>query len=1017
MLAEPHELISATRAQRRIFLLDSMDSTGLKYVINELLSFDGPLDVTRLVDKFKALTRDHESLRSTYRASPAGVAMILHADLEPSVVVFTASNTETAIDEFTKLARAPFDIRQEAPIRMAVASVGNDRHLVLLTGHHIAADGESLVQLITDLKYRYEHSEEPSSGAVQVDFGDYAMWEEENPPTDCDRQYWHELLRGVPTKLAVPSTNGASMMSDQSFLAHADIPKELVDGIEAYARKHRVTPFAVYLTAFACLQSQITQQSDVLVGVPVSARTSGPLRSVIGMMVDTLPVRATLLPDIMFPDLVRTVSAQLDMSKSHRALPLEDILDGFAERGRTGEQGVLDSLFTWDVTAMPEQVGGVGVNRLSLDIGAAKASLFMSVRLSGSSPSCTLEVRQSVATKTVVEAWARHFVSSLSRLLMPATALAETQSVFSPTVEDGAASVADGPAQEVSPATLMELWELIRGRSRDDIAVIDGTVTVTYEELHQRAIEVAVKLNRLGLKDSSRVAIEIPRGIDQYAAVLGILLHGSCYIPVDPAYPAERREYVLKDSACAAVISQSDEKQLTITLRKGASHPATTNTAYILYTSGSTGDPKGVVVSQASVVNLAVNQSGAFDAAFTKVGQFSSLSFDVSVAEMWMTWFCGGTLVVLNEGERMGLALERSIQRHAIDTLVATPTALASIRPALLPSLRHIVSTGEACPPALAEKVGPSAQLSNAYGPTEATVWATCATVAPGEAVSIGTPLPNVTARIGHPTRPPLLVGVCGELWLGGAGVATGYLGRPHLTDNAFIKHEGRRWYRTGDLAFMKPNGTFVVRGRTDDQVKVNGYRIETSAIEHVLLTHPTIQAAAVGAPIIGERAVLVAWLVVLEDLPEVQLRQWMSKMVPTHEMPTRFVQLAELPLTPIGKVDKRQLPIPDLIEVDTNLNRSAQLFVNAVWERVLGLKGISPSANFFDIGGNSLQALLVFEAVQSRFPATELTDIFRHPTISSLASAIEEPAPTSTIPNGRSRHHRTEALRRRRPR
>lgn len=1018
MIKETHELIPASRAQRRIFVLDSMDSSGLKYVINELLDFQGPLDVERLADQFKALTRDHESLRSTYQASPNGVAMVLHTDLEPLVTIFKAPNTEAALDKLTLLAKAPFNIFQEAPIRLAVASIGTDHHLVLLTGHHVAIDGESLVQLFTDLKNRYEHSVVELSDVLSVGFGDYAVWEEENPPKDSDKQYWRDLLRGVPSKLTLPRASGNFRGSDESFVTHTDLPQELVSGVHAYARKHRVTEFSVYLTAFAYLQSQITRQTDVLVGVPVSARTESSLKSVIGMMVDTLPVRANLTSGRAFAELVQTVSAQIDASITHRAVPLEDILDGLAERGRSGEQGVLDSLFTWDVTTVPEHIGNVNVDRLSLDTGVSKASIFMSIRRSGSGARCTFEVRQSVASQPVVSAWTRHFVASLGRLLTEDTTPSKTELAFLPRLEDGTASVADGLTQEVSPTTLIELWESIRTRSRNNIAVTDGGISVTYDELHQRATEVVEKLKFLRVKKRSRVAIEIPRGINQYAAVLGVLLHGSCYVPVDPMYPAERREYLLNDSACAAVVAQSGDGQMTLKLRKSSSESGimSADAAYVIYTSGSTGEPKGVAVSHSSIVNLAVNQSKVFDGAFIKVGQFSSLSFDVSVAEMWMTWCRGGTLVVLTENERMGIALEDSIQRHAIDTLIATPTALASIRPFLLPSLRHVVSTGEACPPGLTAKFGQSVQFFNAYGPTEATVWATSVTLKSEDTVTIGTPLPNVTARIGHPTRPPLLVGVAGEMWLGGAGVATGYLGRPELTDDAFIEHEGRRWYRTGDLVFMNPNGTFVVRGRLDDQVKVNGYRIETSAIEHVLSMHPSVQAAAVGAPTIGERAVLVAWLVGLEGLSVTQLKQWLPSVLPTHEIPAHFVQLRKLPLSPIGKVDKTQLPIPELVTWNSIPGRSTQLFVTKIWENILGFDGISLSSNFFDIGGNSLQALLMFEEIKSKFPATELTDIFRYPTIASLSSAIEDSGTTSNVPVGRSRRDRTEALRRRRP-
>lgn len=1021
LVSEAAERIPVSYAQRRLYLLHLLDPSGLAYVINELLHVRGNVNLQKLADTFTAVCRRHESLRSTFGSDGSGVHMHVHANLLPDVSIRHTCDLATAIKVVQETARVPFDLQSRAPIRLTLVSTTGHDHLVLVTGHHIAIDGESFSQLLREWRDEYEYGPMATDAeGERLDFGDFALWDNERSATTADAQYWRDTLKHIPSRMELPWTSDASLRGMSAVTCRFVLDEHTISQLRAFAIRERVTEFSVYLTAYALLQSQLSGQRDVVVGVPVSARTDQSLSGVIGMMVDTLPIRVRMVDDAPFLGLVRSIGVQLETSKRHRTLALEEILAEHLESGRVGEQAALDSIFSWDVSEVPETFGSSTVERLLLDTEVPKVSLSMAIRASDRGVMCTLESSESLVDKPTLKSWMMAYTRILQRGI-DGSSDASVASVCAPSIEDGTAAIWEGTRAPIEFDDLRELWTSIRRRSGPYPAVIDGDHNISYDALDARADHIASELHSKDIAPDSRVAIEVPRGVDQYVAVLGVLKHGCAYVPVDPAYPRDRRQYLREDSGCAAVITLSKSGALAVQVLSTESVPAhpAPDAAYVIYTSGSTGTPKGVIVEHRSVVNLAVNQSPLLEGS-VRVAQFSSLSFDVSVAEMWMTWTKGAALVVLPEDHRIGPALERSIMRHGIDTLIATPTALTSLTPENVPNLRLIVSTGEPCPPSLLERFSPFVRFVNAYGPTEATVWTNASDDDTAGSVTIGRPLPNVTARIGRPGTTLSLVGVSGELWVGGPGVAAGYLGRDELTRAAFIQWNGMRWYRTGDICLMRPGGHFVTRGRADEQVKVSGYRIELGAIERVLERHPAVTAAAVAAPLVGGRSMLVAWIVLTSHFYEYDLRQWLSERIPPHELPTRIVPIESMPTGPTGKLDKTRLPIPGSKAADTKAKQPTMDFIAEVWRAVLGIDEVSVAANFFDVGGTSLLALHVFEMVRERFPKTEMTDVFRHPTILSLAAAIDSikyPNVESGITTESRKSNRRSAIRRMRRR
>ncbi len=1008
MTDERTETFPVSSGQERLLLLDRTDPSGLQYAVVEAALIGPGLEPDHLERCIRALVARHDALRVTFSWERERPVQRVHEALEPEIsrhARVAGQELPALVDE---LVRRPFDLEHGPLFRVLIAELEDGRCALMFSAHHAVVDGLSMDIIFRELAILYEDGELQAAPAVS--YPDWASWQREQqdgPAGEAGIEHWRSVLRGAPELLALPwDRRRPDTQSSSGETIEVLIPQDLVERVVALARRQRVTPFAVYQSVFAVLLSRLSSQEDVVLAFPASGREHSELDAVVGFFVNTVPLRVSIPSGVSFATLLRETAAATIDAVAHQDVPLERIVSSVAPRRDPAWHPLFQVLISWDGSAGIQRLGGLDVSRFPIRLPIAKFDLSLVLSPIEGGVNAAFEFRTDLLDASTVTRWADHLVVLLSALVeypdvpvaqAPLMSAAETARVT---------RYGMGPAVTIPRLALPELWDRSVAQWPDRPAVIHGDDVWSYAEMDARSVRLAGQLQKVGVGPASRVGIRMTRSLDMFAAVLAVLKTGAAYVPLDPSYPPARLDQMSSDAGVLLEIdniSNDDE---------GFFNPPTVlsdSLAYVIYTSGSTGEPKGVCVRHSSVTNLALAQGDILDIGpQDRVAQFASLSFDVSVAEMWITWARGAALVLIDTDRRIGPALAQLLRRQRVSVLVASPTALGTLDPADHPELRVVVTTGEACPPWLVDRWGAGRRLVNAYGPTETTVWATAAELAPGEQVTIGAAMPNTSVRLVDRCGALVPLGVVGELWIGGSGVAAGYLNRPELTGERF----GSGQYRTGDLGLMRADGSIVLVGRADDQVKLHGYRIELGEVESVLMSHPAVAAAVADIRSDGESRRLVGYIVTRDGQLPPRLRAWMAALVPKHLVPSVFCVIPAVPLSPAGKVDRAALPEPggQRREITTGFaapRTALEEQLSVVWATQLGLERVGVHDNFFDLGGDSLGLMRVYQALQDldELPMLDITDLFKYPTVASLARGLtDDPGDRSFVGNDRRR-------------
>ncbi|HSF41809.1 MAG TPA: amino acid adenylation domain-containing protein [Thermoanaerobaculia bacterium] len=1024
-------------AQERLWFLDRLEPGNPAYNVPLALRLSGPVSAPALAAALAAVAARHEVLRATFAelAGQPAQEIAPEARFPLTVVDLTgipaAARPSEAARQANAEARRPFDLAAGPLCRAALLRLDREEHLLALDVHHIAFDGGSAEILLGELGLLYAGTPLPP---LPVQYGDFALWQRawlDGPELAAELGAWRERLAGAPAALDLPvDRRRPAVQTFRGGAVPVRLPAELVRGLRALGRRHGATLFMTVLAGWSALLHRASGAPEVVVGSPVANRRRPELEGLIGLFVNTLPLRVHLASDPPFTELVDRVRATALAAYAGQDVPFERLIE-VVETGRDLSRSPLFQvmLALADGAAPALRLPGVTAFEVPLHNGTAKFELLLALNGREGGLEGGLEFNADLFDA----ATARRLADRFARLLAGAVAAPQIPLGDLPLLDaaEERQVLVDWNATEAPfprDLGLYELFEAQAARTPRATALIHGEQRVTYGELDAWAGRLAERLRALGVGPEVLVGVFCGRTPALVAAALAVQKAGGAYLPLDPAYPADRLAYLLADSGAPVVLAEEgvagklpafpgdlvfvdDESGSSQNLGqspgpgerpRGFVHPE--QAAYAIYTSGSTGAPKGVIVRHGSAVNRITWALSAYGPeVLSGVLAATSLCFDLSVFEIFAPLAAGGTVILAEDA----LALPDLPAASSVTLVNTVPSAITELaRAGAIPgSVRVVNLAGEPLRRDLAARLYAFPgieEVHNLYGPSEDTTYSTGARVerADEREPAIGRPLPNTRIYLLDSRFRPVPAGAPGELWIGGAGLARGYLRRPDLTADRFRPDpfgpsSGGRLYRTGDLARQRTDGTLDYLGRLDHQVKVRGFRIELGEIEAALLAHPEVREAAVLALADGDGKRLVA-CVAPETVPPAELRRHLAELLPGFMVPAAFLGLPQLPLTPNGKVDRRALEglAPGASGEERGeyvASRNALEEVLApLWAEILGLDRVGVLDDFFALGGSSLAGVRlvsrVRELVGVRLPVRQL---FLAPTVAGMAEIL----------------------------
>jgi amino acid adenylation domain-containing protein len=1042
--------MSPSLAQQRLWFLEQFDQASTAYNIPGGLRFRGPLDRDALNRGFQEVIRRHEVLRTSF----VNVEGVPKALVSPAVDwnIEVRSLLETPVvereDELKRIAAEEagrrFDLSSGLLVRACLVVLDVQDHALIVNIHHIAADGWSLgvfTAELTQLYAAFRSAQASPLPDLSIQYGDYAYWQRrnvENGIIQSDISYWKKQLHGPLPVMDLPGDRPRpAVMSHRGSMLLQILDAGVQVSVRSFALAEKTTLFVVLLTAFKILLFRYTSEPDVIVGSATAGRSRTELEKLIGLFMNNLVLRTDLSGNPTVRDALYRVRDTVLDAFAHEHVTLDhmvDILQPHRELSRSPLFQVMFILQNFAV-AKPE-LAGVTVELLEFDPGTSRYDLTIEasedehrrLRL-------VWQYNSDLFDASTIERMQQNYFRVLEQIMeQPQLPISELQIVSSAEQRQLVAPV----ERTVYPDLCIHEWFAQQAaRTPDAVAVVCGSERLSYLELQVRTNRLANRLRSMGVGPDVLAALCLQRSVDMLVAVLAVLTAGGAYVPLDPQYPSERLAFMLADSGAAVLVTEELlqdmlpqrtlpviclDRERSSLLTESPVSPATGvsphHLAYVIYTSGSTGLPKGVEITHRSVVNLLASMQRQFGVRpQDRLLAVTSLSFDIAGLELYLP-LVSGAQVILATRETVwnGTALAALLQRSGATIMQATPVTwrlLLDAGWAGSPGLK-ILCGGEALPLELSNRLlAAGGGLWNLYGPTETTIWSTVHRVdARAGATPIGKPIANTEAYVLDPSRELTPIGVAGELYLGGDGLARGYLGRPELTTEKFVAHPfrpGDRLYRTGDLVRWLGDGNLEYLGRLDHQVKLRGYRIELGEIEVVLEQQPAIQQAVVvvHADVLRDQR-LTAYVVTRGGaaIDPSALREALSRKLSDYMVPSAFVRLNALPLTPNKKVDRKALAaLPFEIPVSSVYappHTDAEQKIAAIWQDLLHSERIGVSDNFFDLGGYSLLVVQLQNRLRRQFQKEiSLVELFQHPTVASQASLVVQPeSPAAPSPS-----------------
>ena len=1004
----------------------------------------GPLDVAALEAALTEIVRRHEAWRTTFTVERGVPVQVVQPPFPVKLPVedLTALAPDTREAAALRLAhddaRRPFDLAAGPLLRALLVRVDADDHRLFLTVHHIVLDGVSIYRvLLPELAALYEAftASLPSPLApLPVQYADFAVWQRERatPVAIADSvTWWRRRLHGLPA-LMLPTDHPRPAVQSFAGARHRlALPERLSRDVRMLARREGKSLFMTLLAAFEILLHRYTGQSDLALGTVSAGRPRPEIERLLGFFANPVPLRADVGGDPSFSELLTRVRDETLEAIAHDDVPFETLVNELEAERDAGRNPLFQVAFSLEAPRAPVP-GGWDAGHLDVDTGAAKFDLYLELDERPETIVGRIVYRTDLFEPATIARLAAHYERVLEAVVAdpkrPLSALALLS-------EDERHRVlvqwSTAPAAYPDGATVHEVFARRAAETPAADALVMGDERVTYGELNARANRLARRLRALGVARGSFVGVCLERSLDLVTALLAILKAGGAYVPLESAYPRERLRFMLADAGACVVLTRAalrdhvaaDDVQILLLDADAAgvaAEPATDladdsgpdDVAYVMYTSGSTGRPKGVAVPHRAILRLVFGQAYARLDATRTLLHLAPISFDASTFELWGALLHGARCVLFPAALPTPSGLAQVIGRHGVTTLWLTASLFNAVideAPQSLAGVDELLTGGEALSPEHVRRAYaslPGVTLINGYGPTECTTFACCyriprASTTGAASIPIGRPIANTQAFVLDHARAPVPIGVPGELYLGGPGLARGYVGQPALTADRFVPHPfdpapGARLYRTGDLVRWRADGLLEFLGRFDAQVKIRGFRVEPGEIEVALAGHPRVREAVV---VVRQRAVteraLVAYVVLRPGatLEPDTLREYLKTRLPAFMVPSAFHTIASVPLTPIGKVDRAALAAmetPSAPGRHLGARDPLEARLIALWEETLGVTPIGVKDDFFALGGHSLAAVRIVQQIERLLgQSLPLTALYANPTVEDLARAL----------------------------
>jgi amino acid adenylation domain-containing protein len=1048
--AADRESAPLSHSQQGLWVLNQLLPGSSIYHTPTAARLTGQLNIAALQQGLDRIVARHQALRTTFSLVGGTPRQIIAQQLSLELPLIDLSGLAEAEREaeaqrrLKQEAMRPFDLSCGPLIRAVLLRLTSSEHIFVVTTHHIVTDGWSVGVFHQELTALYEAfaAGKPSPlGELPIQYADYAQWQRqsfEGAAYESQLSYWKQQFATLPAVLELPTDNPRP--NAQAYRAfrgaqhEVSLSKGLTGDLKRFCQKENATLFMTLLTAYQLLLYRYTGEEDIVVGTPIAGRSLPETEDLIGLFINTLALRTSLAGNPTGRELLRRVRETALGGYANQDVPFEQLVKELQPDRSLAHNPLFQMMFVLQSEELPPlQLPGLKVDHFRIGNTMANFDLTLDIVERDGRLVCLFESNADLFAADTIERMMGHFQNLLAGLVAsPEERISRLPLLGQTERHQLLVEWNNTKTDYPSESCMQELFEQQVETRPEAVALVSQEGRLTYSEVNARANQLAHYLRKRGVTADTRVGVCIDRSTAMIVALVGILKAGGAYVPLDPNYPEARLRFMLADARITLLVTQRSQladlppnsaevicvDDVETVGRERDENPELITTpeklAYVIYTSGSTGQPKGVAVSHRSVVRLVRNTNYAMFSANEVFFQGCTVSFDVSVFEIWGSLLNGASLALAPGGVPSLREWGQAIKDYGVTTLWLTAGLFHLMVDEHLEDLRGVrqfLAGGDILSVPHVRKVFkelPGCLMINGYGPTENTTFTCCYTVSDlaqvNGSVPIGRPISNTTAYVLDAHMNPQPIGVPGELYTGGDGVARGYLERPELTAERFVpdpfsSEPGARLYKTGDLARYRNNGDIEFIGRIDNQVKVRGFRIELGEIEAALAEHRAVREAAVVACKDRGDKHLAAYLVPDENqtLLVDEVREFLKQTLPDHMVPSVFVVLETLPLSPSGKVDRRALPSTSGFKPNSANGFSApsdelELKLARLWEKVLGIDAISVNDNFFELGGHSLLAVRLFAQIEKLFGKNlPLATLFQAPTVEQLARALRD--------------------------
>ncbi len=1038
-------------AQQRLWFLDQWEPQSAAYLLPYAWRIQGPLNIKALSTSLSHLIARHETLRTAFQLQDGQPVQIITPPESVTLSILDLSDqpkeaqTERCLQLIQAEAQCPFDLQTSPLMRSQLLRCGPEEHVFLLTFHHIITDAWSMGVVWQELSEGYSAAVEdrnPDFAPLPIQYADFAIWQRQwlqGETLEKQLNFWREQLSALPASLDLPTSR--SRPPEQTYhgssLSFA-LPQSLSQQLTTFSHQEGVTLFMTLLTAFQVLLARYTGQTDIAVGSPIANRTQTELEGLIGFFVNTLVLRANLEGQLTFRELLLQVRETCLEAYAHQDIPFEKLVEDLQPVRDPSRHPLIQAMFQvhYVDSTFSFTLGDLKISPIRSSNQTAKFDIQLGLVSNKEDLQGSFTFNTDLFDRDTISRMATHYQQILEGLLshpnravrhLPLLSNVEHKQI----VLDWNATGTNYPRK----LTIGELFATQVVAQPAAVAVVSEEGQLTYGELDRRSNQLANWLRQHGVGPDVRVGLCIERGLAMVVGVLGILKAGGGYVPVDPQVPPDRTAFILKDAGCGVLVTEKTLRDTigpewngTVLMLDGEHSPLSRqpttpvnsgvtaeNLAYVVFTSGSTGQPKGITIPHKGVIRLVRDTSYVSLTTDDRLAQAAPVAFDAATFELWGALLNGGQVVIIPKAVALTPSdFQQVVRQYGITTLFVTTALLnhfAQAVPRAFQGVRQVLFGGEAVDPHWVRELlsqGPPSRLLHVYGPTENTTFSTWHEIktVPVEVLTIpiGRPIANTQSYVVDFYQHAVPVGVYGELLLGGDGLAHGYLNRPALTAEKFVPHlwsekPGARLYRTGDMVRYDAQGAIEFKGRQDHQIKLRGHRIELGEIEGVLSHHQAVHQAVVlcQEPTPGDKK-LVAYVSATSNtsLDSTILRSYLKTKLPDYMVPVNFIILDTLPLNPNGKVDRSKLP---QLQSSSSVKPRANLIITpleqqllAIWEQNLGRTDIGIHDNFFDLGGHSLMAANIFFQIEQIFHRKiPLSVLFHYPTIHQLANTLAD--------------------------